>query len=350
MRSHHGRSLLVALLTLACSHGVTDRAAVPPGPAVPDPGAFREVDVRYPSGEIELAAALLLPESPGPHPGAVILQGSGSSDRTNSWARGFAEAMARRGIVVLLTDKRGSGASEGDWREVGFDELARDALAGVAFLGDRPEVRPDAVGLVGLSQGGHVAPLAADLSPEVAFVVTVSSSATTMNEQIDHEMRNTFRQAGLGDERVEEGMALQALAVDYVRTGRWEPYERALEAALSGPLAPVAEGFPQSRDSWVWEWARKVGDYDPIPHWKALDQPVLVLYGEEDEHDNVPVGESVRRLREALSERAAPWDVVTFPGSGHALYPPDATEPIVRRDALDLLVRKVYAFTSPASG
>jgi dipeptidyl aminopeptidase/acylaminoacyl peptidase len=313
---------------------------------VPAPAPFEEESVHYPSGELRLAAALLSPAGRGPFPAAVVIQGSGASDRTNQWARDIAEAMALRGIAVLLTDKRGSGQSAGDWRTADFDELAQDVHAGVEFLRQRPEIDPDEVGLVGLSQGGQIAPLVASRAQEtVDFVVAVSSSATPLMDQVNHEMRNTFRQAGLDDAQVERGMQLQALTGEFLRTDRWEPYEAALQQALESELAPVAKGFPATRDSWVWGWWRGVIDYDPLPYWQRSRQPVLVALGERDEENNVPVAESVRRLEHALAGRSAPYEVHVFPGSGHALYEPDATEPTIRKDFVQLLVEWIHSQT-----
>lgn len=305
---------------------------------------WTESEARYANGGLELAAALLLPVGGSALPGAVILQGSGPTDRTNLWAREIAEGLAARGIAVLLTDKRGTGASQGDWRTSDFRALAADALAGVAFLRAQPGVADDAVGLVGLSQGGTVAPLAAAESTDVAFVVDVSGSATTAVEQVNHEMRNTFRQAGLSEEQVEEGMRLQALAGEFLRSGDWEAYAAAREQALRGPLAPVAEGFPAERDSWVWTFWRGILDHDPIPAWRRLGQPVLVVYGERDEQDNVPVAESVRRLEAALAGRAAPWRIEVLPGTGHALFLPDQAS--VDPRVLDLVASEIHRFTS----
>ena len=307
------RRLIAVFLLSACA-------------TAPRATTFTEAPVTYRNGDLLLAAALLVPEGARNAPAAVILQGSGASDRGNLWAREVAESMARRGIVVLLTDKRGSGLSQGDWRQAGFEELAKDALAGVAFLKTRREAGK--VGLVGLSQGGHVAPLAASMSEDVAFVVDVSGATTTAVEQVNHEMRNTFREAGVD---VERGMKLQELAGHYIRTGAWEPYEAALQAALESDLAPVAKGFPQTRDSWVWTFWRRIGDFDPIPHWRSIRQPVLIVYGQDDENDNVPVAESVRRIRAVRPDAT----VQVYPGSGHALYEPGTHE--LRRDFVELL-------------
>lgn len=293
------------------------------------PVAVREESVTYRNGTTELGAALLLPERVRRAPGVVILQGSGESDRNNAWARAIATSMAERGIVVLLTDKRK------EWKEAGFDELAHDALAGVALLRTRAEVDRRRVGLVGLSQGGHIAPLAASLSRDVAFVVDVSGAATTPTEQVNHEMRNTFKQAGLSDADVERGMEIQRLAGEYIRKGSWQPYRAALDAASQTNLAPIAKGFPQTEDSWVWRFWRKVGEFDPMVHWQTLPQPALVIYGADDENDNVPVAESVRRLAKTKVT------VKVFEGSGHALYAPGKRE--LREDFVELLATWVKA-------
>lgn len=318
--------------------------------ASPASASVREEAVEYSNDGLALAAALLLPESELPVPAAVILQGSGPSDRSNVWARSIAEGLAERGIAVLLTDKRGTGLSGGDWRTADFEDLAEDALAGVAYLRGRPEVAGERVALVGLSQGGHVAPLAAAIAApgqEVDAVIAVSAAATTIAEQVNHEMRNTFRQAGLPEELVEKGMGIQRLAEAYVVHGDWEPYAAALEAASGTPLQPLAAEFPQSRDSWVWPWARRVAAYDPIPYWRMLRVPVLVVYGREDEGDNVPVAESVARLNEALEGRDGPWKVQVFEGSGHALYAPGAHRHRVREDFLDLAAAWVLGPEAP---
>ena len=302
---------------------------------------FVESDVRYSNGGVELGAALLMPQGRGPFPGAVILQGSGDSDRSNTWSRQWAEALASRGIATLLTDKRGTGKSTGEWRAVGFEELARDGIAGVEFLQSQRGVRKSKVGVVGLSQGGQVAPLAGALSPNVAFVADISGSATGPVAQVDHEMRNTFREAGLDEEGVAAGMRLQELAGRYIMTGDWDSYHAALQQALASPLKPVAQGFPQTRDFWLWEWWRKIKDYDPIDSWKRLDVPGLVVYGELDERDNVPVAASVARLAPLKLDHDLSVHVI--PETGHALFDHSRSDHALRADVVDLIVKWIHA-------
>lgn len=87
----------------------------------------------------QLAALLLMRGDPAV--GVVMIHGSGDSDRDNGAYLTIADALARAGLAVVLPDKRGAGASGGEWREAGFALLAQDALAGVQQLDSRCTAR-----------------------------------------------------------------------------------------------------------------------------------------------------------------------------------------------------------------
>ncbi len=324
--------LAVLVMLVACVH-------TSPAPA-PVTTTFQEQSVQYSSGDVSLGAALLLPDAAGKRPAIVVIQGSGNSDRSNAWARSIAESLARRGIVTLLTDKRGNGQSGGDWKTVGFEELADDAIAGARFLTSRPEVDQSRVGFIGLSQGGKILPLALTRSNQIAFGIGVSGAAVPFGEQIDHEMRNTTLQAGLTENDADAVVALNQLAGRYIVHGEWGPYEKALQSGLESRWRPVAAGFPQTRDDPRWEWLRKVATYDPLPYWRRVTQPVLVVYGREDEKDNVPVARSVANLEEVFGGRGDQLHIEVYEGSGHAIYEPDRPE--IRSDFIALMTDWIY--------
>jgi pimeloyl-ACP methyl ester carboxylesterase len=305
------RLLVTALLLVSTVTGIS--AAEPSTPP-------REENVTY-SSDVRLAAALLLPPGRGPWPAAVIAQGSGSSDRTNLWARGMAELLRENGLAVLLTDKRGSGQSAGDWRTADFNDLAGDVLAGVRYLRGRKDIDATRVGVVGLSQGGWVVPIAAARDGALAFVVDVSGAGVSFGEQSFVEMANTAAKAGLGRGGVDEVLRLNALAMQFLVAGAWTPYQAAREHALQGPAKEIAAGFPSSPDAAAWTFLRKVATYDPLPYWMAVTQPAFIAYGEEDEQDNVPVRESVHRLEFIFAHtRKTNYRIVVAPKAGHTLW------------------------------
>lgn len=264
---------------------------------------YTQEEVRFANGEVALAGTVLTPRGRGPHPAVVFIHGSGTSDRDNLWYFAIADHLARNGIAVLLPDKRGSGQSGGDWRTSGFRDFAHDTLAAVALLRTRERIDASLIGLIGCSQGGWIAPLAASRSSEIAFVISVGGAAVTPNEQLLHESEQTLVQDGFPE-------------------------------AMASAMAPSAAGIARLRRA---TWWRKNGDFDPIPFWERVRVPVLVVYGEDDEKDNVPVQESVARLNKMIqADRTRDFTVTVFPNTGHGML--SAETKWIRKDFLDLLV------------
>ncbi|MFF8915870.1 alpha/beta hydrolase family protein [Streptomyces sp. NPDC015032] len=116
-----------------------------------------------------LAGTLTLPVGSGPHPVVLLLHGSGPLDREGNTrkvrmnlGRPLAAALAAEGVAVLRYDRRGAGATPGVWRATGFTDNYEDAAAALRALADHPAVRPDAVGVIGHSEGAlHAMSLAA---------------------------------------------------------------------------------------------------------------------------------------------------------------------------------------------
>lgn len=113
---------------------------------------YDEREVTFASDSIRLTGSVIVPRTPGLHPGVVLVHGSNAQSRNGqrSIYRFHADAFARRGIAVLIYDKRGIGGSTGHWDDAG---LERDALAALRVLRADPTVDSSRVGLWGLSQG-----------------------------------------------------------------------------------------------------------------------------------------------------------------------------------------------------
>ena len=162
-----------------------DRIPGPPRPQTPHgpcPYDVRDVHYRNEAAQIRLAGTLTLPREGGPFPVVFLISGSGPNDRNSDalYHRPFAvlaDYLTRRGIAVLRVDKRGVGESEGNWATSDVMDFAGDALAGLKFLSGLPEIDPKRMGLMGISEGGMVAPIATTMSEDVSFVVALSGAA-----------------------------------------------------------------------------------------------------------------------------------------------------------------------------
>lgn len=257
---------------------------------------YVDVEFRNTFQDLELAGMLLVPDGEGPFPAAVMIHGSGTSRRDNRWYLTLAKHLQDSGIAVLLPDKRGSERSGGDWRTADFEDLATDTRAALAFLRAQDIVTISRLGLIGMSQGGWIAPIVAR-DDSVDFIVNMVGSAVTPNEQLLYEENFNLQQMGF------------LPGISY-----------ALALASTTYLRHVA----------MQDFYAAVGNYDPLPLWASLAVPTRVLYGAED--TNAPSAESAARLA-ALGNAAI--EVTVYDGSGHALQdPPARGDSLIRREAL----------------
>lgn len=281
---------------------------------------YRQGEIVFSRSGIELSALLLLPDSSRPTPGVAFIHGSGDSDRVGASYLRTADYVASTGLAVLIPDKRGVGKSDGDWRQATLEDLAVDAQASVQALASRSSVADSEVGILGVSQGGWVAAEAAD-DPRIDFVVVFSGAAVPFGDQQRHVLANVARRMELPAAETERLFRLSRLAERFMLEGEvWDAYAAAREEALSGPLAPVAQILPASPTALEWHWGRSFWTFDPATAWKETSAPVLMVFGEEDERDSIPVRDSPKYLQGTISaNREAPFEAHVFPGLGHSL-------------------------------
>ncbi len=278
---------------------------------------------------INLAGTVFSPKTPGPHPGIVLIHGSGDPPRW--WLEHYADFFARQGLVTLFFDKRGTGESEGDWHSVGFEPLARDGLAGgIHFLQSRDDVDPERVGFWGISQAGWIMPLAASLSDDVAFILVTSGATVPVSDEIKYDYLVKLRDAGYSNDAV--AAAERILDLDHRVTMTGEGYDELrglVKEARKEPwwklmdfyLIPVG-----ARD-----FQRLIGGFDPRPVLEDVDIPILWMYGLADK--SVEPSRSIGILEEIVAEYAKPWTIETFPKADHGIDvppPPGAAFPFER--------------------
>ena len=93
-----------------------------------------------------------------PAPGVVMCHGfTGHKAETHRLFVTTARDFCDHGLVVLRFDFRGSGDSEGEFRDMTISREIQDAQAAVRFLAGNVSVNPDRIGALGLSLGGCVA-------------------------------------------------------------------------------------------------------------------------------------------------------------------------------------------------
>lgn len=101
-----------------------------------------------------------------------------------------ARIFAEHGIASLRIDFRGSGDSDGLWKDTTFSSQISDAQAAISYLETIPQVDPTRIGVLGFSQGGLVAACTAarDWRIETAILwAPVASPAFTYSQILGAE-------------------------------------------------------------------------------------------------------------------------------------------------------------------
>lgn len=98
---------------------------------------------------------IYFPSIAGRHGAVILLLGAVGFPRRHPTLERFADALSRAGAVVMIPES--SNLRQGDILPGEVDGI----LDAVAYLGSRPEVDPERIGLLGFSVGGSLALLAA---------------------------------------------------------------------------------------------------------------------------------------------------------------------------------------------
>ena len=121
--------------------------------------AFDSTDTTFFSNGVKLVGRLVMPEGKGKVPVVILVHGSehDSARDFNSLQRMF----PAQGIGAFVYDKRGTGASGGVYTQ-DFETLANDAVLAMKQAQGLGGARVGRIGYQGGSEGGWVAPLAAN--------------------------------------------------------------------------------------------------------------------------------------------------------------------------------------------
>lgn len=139
----------------------------------PEEAAYMEYNVSLPNGDYQIPGIVTLPVGEGPFPAVVMLHGTGSEK--NEAGGGYtltAPALAEAGIASIRIDFIGTGDSQVDYIEYNFDTAVSDANAAFDYLANLQEVDATRIGVMGWSQGGTIAMLAAAHNRSFQSVVT----------------------------------------------------------------------------------------------------------------------------------------------------------------------------------
>ena len=169
------KKLLVLLLALVMSLS----AAAFCEEAAP---AYTETVVMIPNGDHEIPATVCVPAGEGKFPAVVMLHGTASNreEAGNGYKMGAPVLAEKYGIATIRIDFMGNGDSTADYMGYTFDSAVSDAVAAANYMKGLENVDAENIGVMGWSQGGTDALLAAAWHPEIFTSVVTWAGAPDM--------------------------------------------------------------------------------------------------------------------------------------------------------------------------
>ncbi len=280
----------------------------PQTPKAPFPYLSEEVayDHALTPASAHLSGTLTKPTGRGPFPVALLITGSGQQDRDETMFDHkpfavLADYLTRRGIAVLRVDDRGTGSSSGGTYGLTSADFAMDVVAGIDYLKTRPDINPKKIGLIGHSEGGMIAPIAAVERPDdVAFMVLLAAPGIPGIDLTAVQNTALLKSTGIDSQKAEAYSSLyKALAKTAIEapdsatayrnaTAAFATWQSTASPSTVAELIIVA-GYDSTQqlirvliEASRSPWMSHLLAYDPATNISKLTCPVLALNGEKD--------------------------------------------------------------------
>jgi pimeloyl-ACP methyl ester carboxylesterase len=255
----------------------------------------KEVEFENKSAGITLAGTLTLPKSDMDVPAVVLLTGSGQQTRDQDigghkpfWV--IADYLSDHGIAVLRMDDRGIGGSTGDFGNSTTGDFAKDAIAAVEYLKSRNGIDVNRIGLIGHSEGGATAIIAASQSKDVKFMISLAGGIENFGDIHIRQISDRLKSQNIPEAYIELELNWRRKLNEIVRQSAdsaiaaekmWDAYNVLPEEdikTMNWPEGRMNHMVSQLLSPW-WRYSISL---DVISLYMDLDRPALLLFGEKD--------------------------------------------------------------------
>jgi len=284
----------------------------PQEPVKPYPYYEEDVVFKNIEAKVSLAGTLTLPNKNEKFPVVILISGSGPQDRDESFMGHkpflvLADHLTKQGIGVLRFDDRGHGESTGDFGNATTEDFSKDVLSAITYLKTRNDVDIKNIGLIGHSEGGIIAPLVANNSKDVAFMVLLASTGISGTE-LSVMQSKTLRQFPVKDEIAYEKNTRKAIAIVTSNksdleiknelTTHYNAFIQPILTSLNVPEKKINLFIESQLKRSLKPWSRYFLQYNPADEIEKLQMPVLSLNGSKDTQVNAKINQE--GIRNAL--------------------------------------------------
>jgi hypothetical protein len=305
----------------------------PQEPKEPFPYNAEEVLFENEKDNVVLAGTLTYPKEGNNFPSVVMITGSGGQDRNEELLGHkpflvIADYLTKNGIAVLRFDDRGIAQSTGDHSKATSEDFAKDVLSAVEFLKERKEIDKTKIGLIGHSEGGIIAPLAAVKSNDVAFIIMMAGLGIPGDSILYLQGELIQRAEGMSEEEIQKSVKTQREIFSIVKNNN---DDEKLEAELKEKFYAEYSTMTEEEKSKLGDpevylnmqiktitspWFKYFLRFDPVPVLEKVKCPVLAINGENDLQ--VPPKENLSAIETALKKGGNNnFEIKMLPGLNH---------------------------------
>ncbi len=271
-------------------------------------------DVKYASGDIQMAGTLTIPDNgQEKHPAAVLVSGSGPQDRNEDTVgpgglklgifRQIAHVLSENGVAVLRYDDRGTGESQGSFIEAAQEDLIQDAAAAVSYLRTRDDILSNKIALVGHSEGAIIAPRIAAQDPTIRAIVLLAGTAKTGDEVLREQFNFVLDSMEFPEKRREKVLTRYGNMMKIIKE---EPVDKEAEEKLKPQIEPQLK------------WLQSFVKHDPLSVLDKIEAAVLIINGGKDKQ---VFPEHAKMLHRRLKKLKKKTTLKIFPDLNHLLIP-----------------------------
>jgi alpha-beta hydrolase superfamily lysophospholipase len=264
-------------------------------------------EVSFPSKDLRLAGTFTVPDHGDDFPAVLLIPGSGQIDRDENHKKlrlnvfhDLAESLSACGFASLRYDKRGVGASGGNYWETGFYDNITDAQAAMVFLREQENIDMNRVYLLGHSEGAFAATNIAANSADMSGIILLAGGAQSGEETLKWQALKVV--AGM---KGFNKWLINVLHLDVARSQR-----KQLERIKKSDKDYIRVQLIAKLNA---KWMREFLAYNPAEDLPAISVPILAITGSKD----IQVNPEDLKLMEKLVK--SPFEYHILPDVTHLL-------------------------------
>jgi len=269
-------------------------------PQEPKPPFNYSIDsVQIQNGDVSLGATITLPLNFNQStPILILVSGSGPQNRDcligghkPFWV--IADHLARNNIACVRFDDRGTGSSTGNYNEASLLNLASDAEAVARFVRKKLKYKKNPLGMLGHSEGGMHALIAANNYKKFDFHVQMATVGRNGMDVLVEQQFDIPKASGASDALCEWNKFLYVGMCNIVLEFPQDIATDSLTAFLGDAYKNAPEDYDKSSASRLQfimgnimfmnnQWMREFLQFETAHYYEKLDAPLLAIHGEKD--------------------------------------------------------------------